>query len=62
MSIQSELEAAGVPLQHDGSTLYARMCSASIPIVVEYGLRALIRVVVIDGEVWFFIPFAYEGN
>lgn len=61
MAIYDDLKAAGVPLDHHESDLYAKVCPESRAIVARYEHRRIVRLFrsAIDGDLWYDIPFAY---
>ena len=62
MSIYKDLKAAGVPLDHHESDLYAKVTPESIEIVDKYAYKSSVRRFTsqIDKESWFDIPFAFD--
>lgn len=59
-SIYQQLKAAGVPLDHHESDLYAKQTPESKSIVGAYEHRCNVQAFRSDGEWWYDIPFAYE--
>ena len=60
MTIYEQLKAAGVPLDHHESDLYARVEPKSRAIVAANYPSAKMFRSQIDGELWYDIPFAYD--
>lgn len=65
VSIYQRLKSAGVPLDNHESDLYAKVTSASRPIVEERmrsgdHSRVTVFVSQIDGALWYDIPFAFD--
>jgi hypothetical protein len=60
--IYEELKAAGVPLDHHESDLYAKVTPESRAIVKAYRFRSQVSVFTsnTDGEPWYDVPFAYQ--
>jgi hypothetical protein len=62
-SVYKLLKAAGVPLDHHESDLYAKVTPESRAIVADYEHRANVKTFRSEtdkGEFWYDIPFAYE--
>lgn len=60
MSVYEQLQAAGVPLDHHESDLYAKVTPVSRAIVAGYEHRAIVQTFCgSDGTAWYDIPFAY---
>ena len=61
-TVYARLLAAGVPLDHHESDLYAKITDDSTRILAADRSLAHVRrfVSAIDGQLWFDIPFAYQ--
>jgi hypothetical protein len=60
--IYDQLKAAGVPLEHYESDLYAKVTTESANIVNRYPFVSQVSTFYnnIDHELWYDIPFAYQ--
>jgi hypothetical protein len=61
MQIYDEMVAAGVPVDHNESDLYAKVTPESREIVQRYEFKSIVRTFRnnADGKAWYDIPFAY---
>lgn len=58
-TLYDKLVAAGVPLDHHESDLYAKVTDASRALIAAHTKGPLVFRSAVDGELWFDIPFAY---
>lgn len=64
MSIHAELKAAGVPIDHHETDLYAKVTPESERIIQGYKFKANVTRFIdqIKREPWFDIPFAFDKS
>ena len=61
MSLYTELKAAGVPLDHHESDLYAKDCTKAREIMKANGIKTTGAFCSqVDGYMWLEFPFMYE--
>lgn len=62
LNIYERLKAAGVPIDHHESDLYAKVTPESTAIVADYKWKTNTRTFVsqTDNALWYEIPFAYQ--
>lgn len=62
MSIYQDMVNAGVPVDSHESDLYALKNDASMAIVENYEFKSNVDVFrsLVDGKLWYDIPFAYD--